>query len=87
MNSNDRFVWIDSAELCDKHLGVVETINGKEMSHFSDKDEGFIYDTVEKVRVLDFGNDEQYYPTCGTKPNDKYLAVIMDALNNIKGEL
>ena len=79
-----RFIWVNSKELHDEHLGMHENSSGVKYSSFSDQDEGFIYDTVAKYKILDFGNNEAYYPSCGTKPDDEYLEVIMDALNEYK---
>ena len=76
-----RFIWIDNKELFDSTFGMNENINGEGYSGYSDNDEGLIYDTVSKVTVLDFGNNETYYPACGTKPDAEHLSVIMDALN------
>ncbi len=76
-----RFIWIDSKELHDKHLGMHENTSGEEFSGYSDKDEGFVFDTVKKETVMNFGNYETYYPTCGTKPSDKHLAIMLRALN------
>lgn len=68
-----RYVWINSKELHDRHAHSI--------CCYSEEDEGLIYDTQEKEVVLDFGNNECYYPTCGTAPNEHHLKIIMDALN------
>lgn len=81
-----RFIWIDSKELYDEHFPMIKGFKGKEFSGYSDTDEGLIYDTVDKVTILNFGSYEEYYPTCGEKPNDKYLSIIMSALNSPKAE-
>ncbi len=80
-SADQRFIWIDSQELHDKHFGMCENIYGKEFSGYNDNDEGFVFDTVKKETVMNFGNDETFYPTCGTKPSDKHLAIILRALN------
>ena len=79
-----RFIWIDSKELYDQHFGMQTNIIGDEYSGYSESDEGLIFDTETGSVVLDFGCNEEYYPTCGVKPNEEYLAVIIDALNNYK---
>ncbi len=79
-----RFIWINTEEDYNKHLGMLTNIYGKEYSGYDIEDEGLIYDTIDKCIVLDFGNDQGHDSRCGTKPNDKYLAVIMTALNEIK---
>jgi len=76
-----RFIWVDNKELHDSTLGMCKYSGGSEYSGYDVEDEGFIYDTKDKCVVMDFGNDQQYYPTCGTKPNEKYLRIILEALN------
>jgi hypothetical protein len=83
---SDRFIWIDSKELHDKLLGMCENAFGDECSGYCDKDEGRVFDTVNKEIVMNFGNSEPYQEECGTKPNDKYLAIIMKALNEVVEE-
>lgn len=77
----DRFIWVDSKELHDSIFGMNKRDDGSEYSGYGEEDEGFVYDTKEQCSVMDFGNNEQYYPSCGVKPDDKYLKIIMDALN------
>ncbi len=76
-----RFIWIDSQDLHDKHLGMHESIHEKEFSGYNDNDEGLVFDTVKKETVMNFGNSESYKEECGTKPKDEHLAIILRALN------
>ncbi len=80
-SADQRFIWIDSKELYDKHLGMYKNTSGKEFSGYNDYDEGLVFDTANKEIVMNFGNDETYYPTCGTKPKDEHLAIMLRALN------
>ena len=76
-----RFIWVDNKELYDSTLGMCKRNDGSEYSNYDVLDEGFVYDNKDKCVVMDFGNDQQYYPACGTKPNEKYLKIILGALN------
>ena len=77
-----RFVWVDNKELHDQVHGMTISIWGNPYSTYSDRDEGFIYDTEDKLVVMDFGNDERCYPNCGMAPSQEVLGVMLDALNN-----
>ena len=76
-----RFIWVDNEDLYNLTIGMCKRRNGSEYSGYDALDEGFIYDTKDECIVMDFGNDQDYYPTCGTKPNEKYLKIILEALN------
>ena len=69
-----RFVWVDNEEVYNKHVGV-------KPNQFDHEDEGFVYDTHEKVKIMDFGNFTSYYNTAGDAPNQQFLDIIMNALN------
>ena len=76
-----RFVWVNNKELHDKFLGLTVNARGEDYSTYSDEDEGFIYDTEDKLIAMDFGNDSNHYPSCGRAPNKEILGVILGALN------
>ena len=82
VNNMARFVWVDNKELHDQFIGLNASMCGEGISTYSDEDEGFIYDTEDKLIVMDFGNNEDYYATCGTAPSQEILGVMLDALNN-----
>jgi hypothetical protein len=79
-----RFVWVDNKELCDELLGLGVRPWGREKyySYYDDEDEGFIYDRQECKQVMNFGNNQNHYPTCGIAPDKQFLDIIMNALNN-----
>jgi hypothetical protein len=82
MNNSDRFVWVRDKDVCDEVVGLYVREDGSTLSVYDDLDEGFIYDKQESKKVMDFGNNEAYYPSCGEAPNKQFLDVIMNALNS-----
>ena len=84
VNNMSRFVWVDNKELHDEFLGLNVNAMGKEHSTYSNEDQGFIYDTKDKLIIMDFGNDERCYPNCGMAPSQEILGVMLGALNSHK---
>jgi hypothetical protein len=77
-----RFVWVNNEELHDEIFGLRISIWGGSYSTYDDEDEGLIYDLEDKMIIMDFGNNKNCYPSCGTAPNHEVLGVILGALNN-----
>ncbi len=68
-----RFIWINTEELFEKYVGG--------HARYAEYKNGLVFDTELKKIIMDFGSQLNFFTASGTPPNDKYLKIIMDALN------